>query len=401
MSRIISIDKAIKKIQKGDLLIVVDNEDRENEGDMVLAAEKVTPEIVNFITKHARGLLCVATTGERMDKLDIPMMTQKNTAKYQTAFGISVDASEGITSGISAQDRAKTIHLFSNKTAQSDVFVKPGHIFPLRAKQGGVLRRAGHTEAVVDLMKISNLFPAGILCEILSDNGEMARLPDLEIIAKKFGLSIITIKDIIAFRVKKEKLVHRSAFANLPTIWGDFKIILYSSDIDDNIHIALVKGKVKGKKNVLVRVHSECFTGDVFSSLRCDCQDQLHLSMKKISEKGEGVLLYMRQEGRGIGLINKIKAYNLQEKGMDTVQANLCLGLKADQRDYGLGAQILADLGLSSIKVMTNNPKKLVGLSSFGLKITERISIEIPPHDINRKYLTTKKNKLGHLLKEV
>lgn len=401
MSKIVSVEEALQDLKEGKIIIVIDDEDRENEGDMVIAAEKVTPQQVNFITKHARGLMCVSVSPQRMDKLNIPLMTTKNTAKYQTAFGISVDAAEGITTGISARDRAITIKILANPDSSPQDLVLPGHIFPLRAKPGGVLRRAGHTEAVVDLMSMADLQPAGVLCEILSENGEMARLPDLEKIAQRFDLKIITIKDIISHRISKQKIIHRLASANLPTKWGEFKLILFGSDINNDVHAALIKGEVKGKKNILVRVHSECFTGDIFGSLKCDCQDQLHLAMKMISQKGQGVLLYMRQEGRGIGLVNKIKAYSLQEQGLDTVEANQCLGFKPDQRDYGLGAQILSDLGLSTIQVMTNNPKKLIGLSSFGLTITKRIPIEIKPNDKNKNYLKTKKNKLGHILKEV
>ncbi|KQC15056.1 MAG: 3,4-dihydroxy-2-butanone 4-phosphate synthase [Desulfuromonas sp. SDB] len=401
MSKIVSVEEALQDLKEGKIIIVIDDEDRENEGDMVIAAEKVTPQQVNFITKHARGLMCVSVSPQRMDKLNIPLMTTKNTAKYQTAFGISVDAAEGITTGISARDRAITIKILANPDSSPQDLVLPGHIFPLRAKPGGVLRRAGHTEAVVDLMSMADLQPAGVLCEILSENGEMARLPDLEKIAQRFDLKIITIKDIISHRINKQKIIHRLASANLPTKWGEFKLILFGSDINNDVHAALIKGEVKGKKNILVRVHSECFTGDIFGSLKCDCQDQLHLAMKMISQKGQGVLLYMRQEGRGIGLVNKIKAYTLQEQGLDTVEANQCLGFKPDQRDYGLGAQILSDLGLSTIQVMTNNPKKLIGLSSFGLTITKRIPIEIKPNDKNKNYLKTKKNKLGHILKEV
>ncbi|MGC9367237.1 MAG: bifunctional 3,4-dihydroxy-2-butanone-4-phosphate synthase/GTP cyclohydrolase II [bacterium] len=401
MSKIVSVEEALQDLKEGKIIIVIDDEDRENEGDMVIAAEKVTPQQVNFITKHARGLMCVSVSPQRMDKLNIPLMTTKNTAKYQTAFGISVDAAEGITTGISARDRSITIKILANPDSSPQDLVLPGHIFPLRAKPGGVLRRAGHTEAVVDLMSMADLQPAGVLCEILSENGEMARLPDLEKIAQRFDLKIITIKDIISHRISKQKIIHRLASANLPTKWGEFKLILFGSDINNDVHAALIKGEVEGKKNVLVRVHSECFTGDIFGSLKCDCQDQLHLAMKMISQKGQGVLLYMRQEGRGIGLVNKIKAYTLQEQGLDTVEANQCLGFKPDQRDYGLGAQILSDLGLSTIQVMTNNPKKLIGLSSFGLTITKRIPIEIKPNDKNKNYLKTKKNKLGHILKEV
>ncbi|MBN1620490.1 bifunctional 3,4-dihydroxy-2-butanone-4-phosphate synthase/GTP cyclohydrolase II [candidate division WOR-3 bacterium] len=395
------IEDVVEDIRSGKIVIVVDDEDRENEGDMVISAQRVSCEDINFITKYARGLICVSMPEEQMDKLGIPMMTQKNTAPYQTAFGVSVDAANGITTGISAHDRAKTINLLASEDSNPSDFVMPGHIFPLKAKKGGVLRRAGHTEAVVDLMNIAGLSPAGVLCEILADDGSMARLPQLEELSQRLGLKIITIKDLISYRTKKEKLVKRAASATIPTKWGDFKLYLYETDMNNDIHAALVKGDISSKESVLVRVHSECFTGDVFGSMKCDCGDQLHSAMKMIGDEGVGVLLYMRQEGRGIGLVNKIRAYSLQEKGYDTVDANLCLGFKPDERDYGIGAQILSDLGLTKIKVMTNNPKKLIGLGSFGLSIVERVPIETQPHDKNIEYLKTKKEKLGHILKEV
>lgn len=396
-----TIEKGIEEIRKGNIVIIVDDEDRENEGDFIMAAEKVTPEAINFMTKYGRGLVCLAMGGERLDELQIPSMVERNTAKMNTAFSVSIDAIHGTTTGISAHDRAHTILTAIDKKTKPEDLARPGHIFPLRAKPGGVLKRAGHTEAVVDLTRLADLYQAGVLCEIMDDDGTMARLPKLKEIAKKFNLTLITIASLIEYRKRKEKFVVREAEANLPTKYGDFKIIAYRDLISDIVHIAIVKGEVSGKKNVLVRVHSECLTGDVFSSRRCDCGEQVNSALRMIEEEGEGVFLYMKQEGRGIGLLNKIKAYRLQEKGLDTVEANERLGFPPDLRDYGIGAQILVDLGLSSIRLLTNNPKKVVGLEGYGLYITKRVPIEVNPNELNRAYLKTKKKKLGHLLKSV
>jgi len=397
-SRFTSIDAAIRDFRKGKIVIVVDDEDRENEGDMIYSAEKSTPELVNFLVKNARGLICVPLEENRLRELDLDMMTQNNTALHETAFTVSVDYKIGTTTGISVSDRNKTIKaLTDSKTIPSELG-KPGHIFPLKAENGGVLKRAGHTEAAVDLAKLSGLKPAGVLCEILKENGEMARLPELLKIAKKYSLSIITIKDLINYRIKREKLVERMVNAKLPSMFGTFKISLYKNLLDNLEHIALVKGKIDPEKPTLVRVHSECFTGDVLGSLRCDCREQLTASMRRIEKEGSGVLLYMRQEGRGIGLLNKLKAYKLQEKGKDTVEANLELGFKPDLRDYGIGAQILMDIGVKKIRLMTNNPKKIIGLHGYGLEVTERVAIEIKPNESNELYLQTKRDKLGHLI---
>ena len=396
-----TIEKGIEEIRKGNIVIIVDDEDRENEGDFIMAAEKVTPEAINFMTKYGRGLVCLAVGGERLDELQIPSMVERNTAKMNTAFSVSIDAIHGTTTGISAHDRAHTILTAIDKKTKPEDLARPGHIFPLRAKPGGVLKRAGHTEAVVDLTRLADLYQAGVLCEIMDDDGTMARLPKLKEIAKKFNLTLITIASLIEYRKRKEKFVVREAEANLPTKHGDFKIIAYRDLISDIVHIAIVKGEVSTKKNVLVRVHSECLTGDVFSSRRCDCGEQVNSALRMIEEEGEGVFLYMKQEGRGIGLLNKIKAYRLQEKGLDTVEANERLGFPPDLRDYGIGAQILVDLGLSTIRLLTNNPKKVVGLEGYGLYITKRVPIEVNPNKLNRDYLKTKKKKLGHLLKSV
>ena len=397
-SKLDSIESAIEDFRKGKIIIVVDDEDRENEGDMIFSAQKSTPQLVNFLVKYARGLICVPMEKSRLDELGIEMMTSDNTARHETAFTISVDFLIGTTTGISAFDRHKTIKALIERRTIPATLGKPGHIFPLKAEEGGVLKRAGHTEAAVDIAKLAGHYPAGVLCEVLKENGDMARLPELLEIAKKFKLKIISIRDLIQYRLRQDILVHQLVDATLPSKFGNFSIIIYKSNVDEKEHIALVKGNVKTKKPVLVRVHSECMTGDIFGSMRCDCREQLTRSMEMIEEEGTGVVLYMRQEGRGIGLVNKLKAYNLQEKGKDTVEANVELGFKPDLRDYGIGAQILRDLGLTKIKLLTNNPKKIIGLNGYGLEVTERIPIEIKANEINKKYLKTKRDKLGHLI---
>ncbi|HIE04492.1 MAG TPA: bifunctional 3,4-dihydroxy-2-butanone-4-phosphate synthase/GTP cyclohydrolase II [Candidatus Latescibacteria bacterium] len=396
-----SIEEAIEEFRRGKVVIVVDDEDRENEGDFIMAAEKVTPEAVNFMAKHGRGLICVAAPPEHIEKLGLDMMVGRNTALMGTPFTVSIDAREGTTTGISAYDRAITIKKFASPDAKLEDFARPGHVFPLKARAGGVLRRAGHTEAAVDLARLAGLFPAGVLCEIMDEDGSMARLPKLREIARRFELKIITISDLIAYRWKKEKLVRRVVEVDFPTRYGHFKLHLYESDVDEHHHLALVKGDIADGRPVLVRVHSECLTGDVFHSKRCDCGDQLERALCMIEGEGRGVFLYMRQEGRGIGLPNKIKAYKLQEEGYDTVEANRLLGFPPDLRDYGIGAQILADLGVRKIRLITNNPAKRVGLEGYGLEIVERVPIEVPPNPYNMRYLETKRDKLGHLIGEV
>jgi 3,4-dihydroxy 2-butanone 4-phosphate synthase/GTP cyclohydrolase II len=401
MSKFSSIERAIEDIKKGKPIIIVDDEDRENEGDFMVASEKVTPEIINFMAKKGRGLICVSLPEERLEELQLPLMTTNITARYGTAFTVSVDVKKGTTTGSSAFDRSKTVKSLINPDTKPSDLARPGHIFPLRAKRGGVLRRVGHTEAVMDIARIAGFYPSGVLCEIMDEDGTMARLPCLMDIANEHNLKIVTIKSLIEYRQKREKLVKKEIEVDFPTRFGRFRLIPYSNKIDDKIHIAIVKGDVSGKENVLVRVHSECLTGDTLHSMRCDCGNQLESALKMIEREGLGVLLYMRQEGRGIGLLNKLKSYKLQDEGLDTVQANERLGFKPDLRDYGVGAQILKDLDLSKIRLLTNNPRKIVGLEGYGLKVTERIPIEIEPSDENIDYLKAKKDKLGHYLRNV
>lgn len=392
------IPSVLADLRRGRLVIVVDDEDRENEGDLVMAAEKATPATVNFMAKHGRGLVCVPTTGERLKQLGIEEMVARNRESFRTDFQVSVDAANGISTGISAADRARTIQLLANARATDADFVRPGHIFPLRAKPGGVLQRSGHTEAAVDLVSLAGCRPVGVICEIMNDDGTMSRLPELRRFARRHRLKICSIEQLIGFRRRTEKLVERMESVRMPTDYGEFILYLYRSNIDGQNHLALVKGEVSGQPGVLVRVHSECLTGDVFGSRRCDCGPQLHAALQHIEKEGRGVVLYMRQEGRGIGLPAKIHAYRLQEQGLDTVEANLRLGYPMDLRDYGVGAQMLCDLGLKTIRLLTNNPKKVVGLQGYGLEIVEQLPVRIRPNPNNARYLKTKKHRMGHLL---
>jgi len=396
-----TIDEAIEEIAKGKMIILVDDEDRENEGDLCMAAEKITPQAINFMAKHGRGLICLSLTPERVEQLKLPMMSEANTSSFGTAFTVSIEAKKGVTTGISAADRAVTILTAINPASTHEDLARPGHVFPLRAKPGGVLQRAGQTEGSVDLSRLAGLNPSGVICEIMNDDGTMSRVPELMEFAKQHHLKIVTIKDLIKYRTRMERFVRRASTTKLPTDHGEFTVIAYANDVDANVHLALVKGEIKKDDAVLVRVHSECLTGDVFGSKRCDCGEQLHKAMEVIDKEGQGVILYMRQEGRGIGLVNKLKAYELQDKGLDTVEANLELGFKPDLRDYGIGAQILVDLGVRKMRLMTNNPKKIVGLEGYGLKVVERVPMEINPHERNLIYLKTKKKKLGHMLSKV
>ena len=393
-----SIEAVVADLRKGRMVIVVDDEDRENEGDLILAAQFVTPAAVNFMAKHGRGLICAPTTSERLEQLGVERMVRQNRETFKTDFQVSVDAARGITTGISAADRAETIRVMASPTATPDDLVQPGHVFPLRARPGGVLQRAGHTEAAVDLVKLAGGRPVGVICEIMSDDGTMARLPELLRFARKHRLKICTIADLIHHRRTREKLVDKVEVVKLPTEYGDFHLHLYRSQLDGQHHLALVYGEVAGRRGVLVRVHSECLTGDVFGSRRCDCGSQLHQAMRQVAAAGRGVVVYMRQEDRGIGLESKIRAYKLQEQGLDTVEANQKLGYGMDLREYGLGAQILADLGLKTIRLLTNNPKKIVGLEGYGLEIVEQVPIRVKPNRHNVKYLETKRKKMGHLL---
>jgi 3,4-dihydroxy 2-butanone 4-phosphate synthase / GTP cyclohydrolase II len=395
-----TVEEAIDEIRAGRFVVVVDDEDRENEGDLTIAAQFVTPEAVNFMATHARGLICLCLTEERCDELGLRQMTEQNEARHGTAFTVSIEAREGVSTGISAADRARTIQVAVDPTSTPQDLVHPGHVFPLRARAGGVLKRAGQTEAAVDLARLAGLSAAGVVCEIMNGDGTMARVPDLLVFCERHGLKLVTVADLIEYRRRKEKLVERVVSVRLPTDYGDFQAVAYRETLTGKQHVALVKGQVDGEDDVLVRVHSECLTGDVFHSRRCDCGEQLEQALARIEREGRGVILYLAQEGRGIGLLNKLRAYELQEQGLDTVEANLKLGFKADSREWGIGNQILADLGLTTIRILTNNPKKLTGIDGFGLTVVEQLPIEVEPNEDNRGYLETKRDKLGHILGE-
>ena len=396
-----TIEEAVAAFRDGRIVIVVDDEDRENEGDLTIAAEKVTPDTINFMARYGRGLICLSMTGDRLDELEMPMIVSENTSRFETAFAVPIDAKEVTTTGISAADRAATIRVAIDPETKPSDLAKPGHISPLRARDGGVLVRAGQTEAAVDLARLAGLYPAGVICEIMNEDGTMARVPQLSRFARRHNLLMITVADLIKYRMHHDRLVKRIASARLPTEHGPFSVTAYDSIIDGRTHIALVRGEIGNGEQVLVRVHSQCLTGDVFASSRCDCGHQLSLAMERIAEEGRGVLLYLNQEGRGIGLANKIRAYELQDQGLDTVEANEHLGFKADQRDYGIGAQILGDLGVRTMRLLTNNPRKFVGLEGYGLAVTESVRLEVPPTEFTERYLRTKKEKLGHRLRSV
>ncbi len=398
-SQAVSVEQTLKIVKAGKLIIIVDDEDRENEGDLMVAAEKVTPEVINFMTKHGRGLICMPLTEKRLKELDIPLMVRDNTAPFQTAFTVSIDAKKGVTTGISAYDRSKTVLTAMNPKTRPDDLTRPGHIFPLQAQEGGVLERAGQTEAALDIVRLAGLRHAGVICEVMNEDGTMARMPQLEEFSQVHDIPILTIADLIKYRMRHERLVNKIEEADLPTKFGHFKVMVFEDSIHKEHHIALVKGDIKKDEPTLVRAHSQCLTGDTFGSARCDCGDQLHQSMEMINEEGKGVILYiLNHEGRGIGFANKIKAYAIQEQGIDTVEADRKLGFKTDQRDYGIGAQVLVSLGVKRLRLITNNPRKFIGLAGYGLEIVQRVPIEIPPNKVNLKYLKTKKEKMGHIL---